>query len=191
MSVHRAEIGKAHVLKHRRVRQQRLFDVCFQVMVKFIQRAPRRVAVECITIGFFEFIVRRLGAQQSQMLAHRADVAVDGHAVVIQNDNERLAGRAGVVQPLVGKAAGKRAVTNEGKHGVVLMLQGSRPRHAKRDRDGVGSMSRNKSVMLALARLRKARKPAVLTQRIETLFPSGQDLMRVALVSHVKHQPVA
>ena len=188
MSVHRAEIGKAHVLKHRRVRQQRLFDACFQVMVKFIQRAPRRVAVECITIGFFEFIVRRLGAQQSQMLAHRADVAVDGHAVVIQNDNERL---AGVVQPLVGKAAGKRAVTNEGKHGVVLMLQGSRPRHAERDRDGVGSMSRNKSVMLALVRLRKARKPAVLTQRIETLFPSGQDLMRVALVSHVKHQPVA
>ena len=71
------------------------------------------------------------------------------------------------------------------------MLQGSRPRHAKRDRDGVGSMSRNKSVMLALARLRKARKPAILTQRIETLFPSGQNLMRVALVSHVKHQPVA
>ena len=103
----------------------------------------------------------------------------------------RLAGRAGVVQPLVGKAAGKRAIADEGKHGVVLMLQGSRPRHAKRDRDGVGSMSRNKSVMLALARLRKARKPAVLTQRIETLFPSGQNLMRVALVSHVKHQPVA
>ena len=96
-----------------------------------------------------------------------------------------------LAEALGGVVGASRAVTDEGKHRVVLMLQGSRPRHAERDRDGVGSMSRNKSVMLALVRLRKARKPAILTQRIETLFPSGQDLMRVALVSHVKHQPVA
>ena len=44
------------------------------------------------------------------MLAHRADIAVDRHAVVVQNHDERLAARARVVKSLVGKAAGERAV---------------------------------------------------------------------------------
>ena len=41
------------------------------------------------------------------MLAHRADVAVDGHTVVVEDNDQRLAGGAGVVEPLIGKAAGE------------------------------------------------------------------------------------
>ncbi len=54
------------------------------------------------------------------MLAHRADVAVDGHTVVVEDNDQRLAGRAGVVESLIGKAAGERAVADEGKHAVIL-----------------------------------------------------------------------
>ena len=163
--VHRAEVGKAHVLEHRRIRQQRLFDIRFQMMVKIIHCAADRVAVEQITIGFFEFIVRRLRAQKSQMLAHRADIAVDRHAVVVQNHDERLAGRTRIVESLIGKAAGERAVADQRQYGIILMLQRPRPRHAERDGDGVGGMSRDKGVMPALARLGKAREAAVLAQR--------------------------
>ena len=120
--VHRAEIGKAHVLEHRRIRQQRLFDIRFQMMVKIIHRAADRIAVEQVAIGFFEFIVRRLRAQKPQMLAHRADIAVDRHAVVVQNHDERLAARTRVVKPLVGKTAGERAVADQRQYGIILML---------------------------------------------------------------------
>ena len=135
--VHGAEVGKAHVLKHRRVRQQRLFDICFKVVVEIIDRAAEGVAVKHVAIGLFEFVIGGLRAQQAQMLAHRADVAVDGHAVVVQDDDQRLTARARIVQPLVGKAAGKRAVADEREHGIILMLQSPRPRHAERDRHGV------------------------------------------------------
>ena len=91
-------------------------------MVKIIHRAADRIAVEQVAIGFFEFIVRRLRAQKSQMLAHRADIAVDRHAVVVQNHNERLAARARVVKSLVGKTAGERAVADQRQYGIILML---------------------------------------------------------------------
>ena len=55
------------------------------------------------------------------MLAHRADVAVDGHTVVVEDHDQRLAGGAGVVEPLVSKTAGERAVADEGKHAVILV----------------------------------------------------------------------
>ena len=125
------------------------------------------------------------------MLAHRADIAVDRHAVVVQNHDERLAARARVVKSLVGKTAGERAVADQRQYGIILMLQRPRPRHAERDGDGVGGMSRDKGVMPALARLGKAREAAVLAQRRKLLAPAGQNFMGVALMPHVEHQPVS
>ena len=125
------------------------------------------------------------------MLAHRADIAVDRHAVVVQDHDERLTGRTRVVESLVGKAAGERAVADQRQHGIVPMLQRPRPRHAERDRDGVGGMSRDESVMPALARLGKAREPAVLAQGRKLLAPASQNFMGVALMPHVEHQPVS
>ena len=106
-------------------------------MVEIIHRAADGIAVEHIAVGLFEFIIGGLRAQQAQMLAHRADVAVNGHPVVVQDDDQRLAARARVVQPLVGKAAGERAVADEREHRVILMLQGPCPRHTERNGHGV------------------------------------------------------
>ena len=125
------------------------------------------------------------------MLAHRADIAVDRHAVVVQNHDERLAARTRIVESLIGEAAGERAVANQRQYGIILMLQRPRPRHAERDGDGVGGMSRDKGVMPALARLGKAREAAVLAQRQKLLAPAGQNFMGVALMPHVEHQPVS
>ena len=191
MPVHRAEIGKAHILEHRRIRQQRLFKIRLQVVVKIVHRAADRVAVKHITVGLFEFVITGLRAQQAQMLAHRADVAVNRHPVVVQDDDERLAARARVVQPLVGKAAGERAVADEREHGIVPVQKRARLGHAERHGDGVGRMARNERVMLALVWLREAGESLILPQRREPLPPTGQNFMRVALMPHVEHQPVA
>ena len=93
--------------------------------------------------------------------------------------------------PLAPEAAGERAVADQRQYGIILMLQRPRPRHAERDGDGVGGMSRDKGVMPALARLGKAREAAVLAQRRKLLAPAGQNFMGVALMPHVEHQPVS
>ena len=52
-------------------------------------------------------------------------------------------------------------------------------------------MSGDKGVVHAFARLGKAGDAAKLTQRGKLLPPPGEDLVTIALVSHVEHQPVA
>ena len=51
-------------------------------------------------------------------------------------------------------------------------------------------MSRDKGVVPALIGFREAREAAVLTQGIEAVSPPGDDLVGIALVSHVKDDPV-
>ena len=132
MPVHRTEVSKPHVLKHCGIRQQRLFQVCLEMMVEIVYRTPQRAALEYIAVGFFKFIIGGLCTQKAKVLAHRADVAADRHPVVVQDDDQRLAGGACVVQPLVGKPAGKRPIADQRKHGIVFVQQRARPRHAER-----------------------------------------------------------
>ena len=70
------------------------------------------------------------------MLGDTADIRSNGHAVVVQNDDQRLIALPGVVQALIGHAAGHRAVAQQGNHAVILLLQRPCARHAQRRRDG-------------------------------------------------------
>ena len=70
------------------------------------------------------------------------------------------------------------------------MAQRARPRHTERDGHGIGRVPGDKRVVPALIRLRKARKPAELAQRLEERLPPGEGLMYIALVAHVEDQPI-
>ena len=41
-------------------------------------------------------------------------IRVDGHAVVVQNHDQRLTGGSGIVEPLIRESAGECAVSNQG-----------------------------------------------------------------------------
>ena len=47
-----------------------------------------------------------------------------------------------------------------------------------------------KSVVLALRALEKSGEPIFLAQRFEPVGPAGEKLVRVALVSHIPHEPI-
>ena len=119
-----------------------------------------------------------------------ADVRRDGHAVVVENHDQRLPARARVVKSLVGKPACKRAVSDEGDNTVVLLFQRPCPRHAERDRNGVGCMPGDKSVCDALRRVRKAGHTAELTQPVKAFCASGEQLVNIALMTDIKDKPV-
>ena len=124
------------------------------------------------------------------MRGHRADVAADGHAVVVENDDHRFPGRTRVIQSLVGKTAGKRTVPDERENGIILVQQRSRLRHTERHGDGVGGMSGNKRVMHALVRLGKARNAAVTAERGKPVLSPRQDLMHITLMPDVKNKAI-
>ena len=189
--VHRAEVGEAHVLEHRGVGQHGLFESCFERVIEAVERTSDRRAAQCVVVRLLEGEVFRLCAQAREMLAHRADVAVDGHTVVVEDNDQRLAGGAGVVESLIGKAAGERAVADEGKHAVILVQHRAGARHAERHGDGVGGVTGDEGVVYALAGLGKARDAAELPQRRKAVRAAGEYFMDVALMPHVKNEAVA
>ena len=82
-------------------------------------------------IGLFDAVIARPRADERKMLGNAADVRRDGHAVVVQNNDELLAALPGIVHGLIGQAAGHCAVPHQGHDVIVLMLQRAGTRHAE------------------------------------------------------------
>jgi hypothetical protein len=74
------------------------------------------------------------------------------------------------------------AVTPEGKTDVLKYTQS--------DGNGVGGVTRDKSVILRFPGLGEAGKPPVLPEGGKPIPSSRQDLMNIALVTDVKNQPI-
>ena len=124
------------------------------------------------------------------MPGHAAHVPADGHFIVVEDNDHRLAAHRGVVQPLVGHAAGAGTVADQSDHIVVLMQERPRPRHTQSDGNGAGSMSRHEGVRIALRGLGETGQAAVLPQMRKIRLASGQQLMHIRLMPNIKNQAV-
>ena len=107
------------------------------------------------------------------MAAKPAHIRPDGHAVVIQNDDHRLAGGTGIIKPFKAEAAGHGSVADKRQNIVVLPQQRSGVRHAQSHRHGIGGVARHKGIVHAFIRLRKAGKTAQLPQSVKKRLPAG------------------
>ena len=186
MPVHRPDIIKAHIIKDI-IGQNGLLHVFFEMVQNIIKRfdAPDRIA-----IGLLEAEIRRRNTLLGEQRRNTADIFMDGHAVVIQNNHKRLPALSGVRQSFICKTARQSTVTDQGNDIVVLFADGTRSRHAQCRRNRSRSMSRSKGIMNALSGLREARHSAILTQRREIIFPSGQKLMDIALMPDVEQKAI-
>ena len=164
VAVHRAEIGKSHLLEQRR-RQQEALDARLGARDRLRQRPSARNTRELFLDTHFRTQITRTDAQARQMTAQAADILRDRHIVVVQNDEQRLARRAGIRKRLIRHAAGQRAVADDRDNVVFLVSERARVRHAERDRNRVRGVARDARVGNALLRLHEARKAAVLPQR--------------------------
>ena len=189
MAVDRSGAQDAQLLEDHRARNDellhRLLDVAAQVHERLaggsdvLQPLLQRVA---------SLAVLRGGADGAQMLDQRADVARDGHLVVVEDDDHRGLRLTDAVERLERHAAGQGGVSDERDHLLVAARKVARHGNAVRDGQGVGGMPRGMHVAGALAGLREARDTAVLAQRAEPLEPSRDQLVGVGLVAHVEHE---
>ena len=115
----------------------------------------------------------------------------DRHVVVVEDDDQALVARAGVVHRLVGHAGAHGAVADDADDVVRAALEIARHGHAEAGRDRGRGMRRAERVVLALGALGEAGESAALAQRADAVAPPGQDLVRIGLMADVPDEPVA
>ena len=126
-----------------------------------------------------------------QVLAQAAHAMVDGHIIVVQDNQQVVRVDGGVVQPLEGQASRHRPVADDRDHVAIrLFPQGGGHGHTHRRGDGVGGVPGDERVVLALGRVGEPADAPQLPQGMEYLFPPRQDLVAIVLVPHVPHDAV-
>ncbi len=92
---------------------------------------------------------------------------------------------AGVVQPLVREPRRQRAVAQDSDDLEFLVANVASDGDAECRGDRRSRVTCAEHVILALGPLQKAGQPALLPQRVEAVVASGENLVRVALVTYV------
>ena len=124
------------------------------------------------------------------MPGHTAHIGVNGHGIIIQNNDHRLFAHSRIVQAFVGHAAGGSTVAQHGNYLMILIQEGSCPGHTQRNGHRAGCMTGNECIGITFHRLRETGHTAKLTQMVKIRLASGQDLMDIRLVTHIKYQAV-
>src|SRR5690348_11749533 len=96
-----------------------------------------------------------------------------------------------MVQRLVGHAAGDGPVADHRDDLAVIAAPLQRDRHAKRCRNGRGCVADAKGVVFAFGAAQERRESAACLDRGDAIASPGEDLVRIALMADVPHDPVA
>ena len=190
VTVRRPQIGKAHVFKNGGGQEKPLHLVLDSAADRIDGLAAGQ-SLHDLAVSPFCVQIIVAGAQPGQVAGQAAHISADGHFVVIDDDDHGLPADSGVVQALIGHAAGESAVTDQGNHIVILMLQCPGPGHTQGDGHGAGGVARHKGIRSAFRRLGEAGNAAVLPQTRKIRPAARQQLMHVRLVTNVKHQAVS
>ena len=139
-------------------------------------------------------------AQARQIGAHGSHIALDGHGVVVEHHEQRAAEVAGMIEGLVGHAAGEGAVTDDCHDASGAALRGRRrilfsgrrrgltpPRlhDTQRRADGGAAVTCAVGVEGALAAAGEPGEAAVSADGVEGVQSAREQLVRVGLVTHV------
>ena len=189
MTVCRSQVGKAHVFKNGR-RQQQALELVFYPAAEAVDGVAAGQTLHDAPVGPLGIQIIVAGAQAGQVAGQAAHIFSDGHGIVVDDDHHGLAADGGIVQALIGHAAGQSAIADHGDHIVIFMQPGPRPGHAQGDGNGTGSVSCHKGIRPALLRLGETGNAAVLPQTRKIRPAAGQQLMHIRLVTHIKHQAV-
>jgi len=130
--------------------------------------------------------VAAFGADNGKITRHCADVPADGHFIIVENDGKIAAVASGVVESLIRKAAGKRAVADDGNHTAVsVACQFVCTGKPQRGDNGGTAVAGAENIHRAFVPAWKTGKPVFLPQRRKKFLPSGKQLVCIALMANV------
>ncbi len=129
--------------------------------------------------------------QPRERVAQAPDRRRDRHVVVVEDDDQPVAGRGGIVHRLVGHAGRQRAVADDRDCPARLFAKLVGDGETQRGRDRGRAVGRAERIVLALHPPGETAQARALAKGADALAPSGQDLVRIGLVPDVPDQFVA
>ena len=135
-------------------------------------------------------VVSLVCIEVQQVLFHASHGSVDGHVIVVEDDQQVIGLAGDIVQSFKCKTAAHRSVADDGHDMPVLLRQLGRNGHPQSGRNGVGGMAAGESVVNALDRRRERHQSVQLAVVAEAVPPSCQDLMAVGLMADIPYEAV-
>ena len=126
-------------------------------------------AAEEILDVFLRAVILRSDPDARQIFAHGADVAINAHAVVVQNDDQIFPKVARMVQRLESLSARHRAVADDRHDMIAASLNIAGNRHTEGRRDRSAGMADAERVVLRFRPGGKARNALPLAKLAESL----------------------
>ena len=186
MSVDRPDIIKAQLFKER-ARYHHAFDVLFGFLQQIFDR---RQAGEDFFTALAQRGVELAGKQLCQMVIEGADVFGDGHLVVIEDHQHVGFDIPAVVHRLKSHPGGDRTVTDHADSFTVTSFAGSGNRHPDTGTDRGGGVTDTQDIIFTLFAPREGMQPVFMTDGVNTVTASGQDLVRISLVADIPDQVI-
>ena len=117
---------------------------------------------------------------------------VDGHIVVVENDEQVVGVGRGIIQSLEGQSARDGGVADDGNHFALFLFvfELCGDGHAQSGRYGVGGVSGDEGVVFALGRVGESAQSVQFANGVELFAATGENLVSVGLVPHVPHDAV-
>ena len=132
------------------------------------------------------------GKDSGEVISQGADGGGDGHFVVVEDDEQvGVVGGAGVVEGFKSHSAGHGAVADDGGDFAVFALEFCGLGHSKGGGDGGAGVAGAKAVAGAFGAGEEAGDSPPLADGLELVAPSGEDFVRVGLVSDIPDDSVA
>ena len=190
MAVNGAEVWDIEAFEHLAGRQDHS-DTLFNPFDRLVNRlADDRHVLKDIMSGPAQVLVCLAQPDFGEVFCHRALCRVDGHRVVIEHDKQLPLDETKIVERLEGNAVNDTGIADEGDDFTVFLLLGLPQRHTDCGCYGGASVAYDELVIDAFGGVGKAAYAVCLAEEPETVFPAGNDFMRVALVADVPEELV-
>ena len=120
-----------------------------------------------------------------EVFRQRADVGGNRHFVVVEDNQQVHVHIARAVQDFKRLTRRHRTVADNGDTAAVAAQEFVCRRHAQRRADGGRGMTHAESVVFGFAALGETRQAAVAAHDVHLVFATGEDFVRIALMTDV------
>ena len=191
VTIYRTGIGEAEFLEEGLMVDELLHRI-LDALTELHQIATLRQLLDEVGQIVFGAVVVGIGAETIEMSADSANVRRDAHLVVVQYHDQWCIDIAGVVQCLIGHAAGEGTIADDSDRVAAfrLRLELLGDTHSESRRDTGAGVTGTEGIVLALIAAEKAAHSTFLAEDTEAIYPARQHLVGVGLVSYVPNQLV-
>ena len=190
MPVDRTDVDEAERLENAARRYRRfhaVLDAVCGTQNAIADRGDRDALDERLEV-FLRLTIARSQSQLREIFAERADIFVDRHLVVVENDDEIFFELPRVIESFESLAAGQCAVANHGNYVDRIGREFGGNQQSERGGDRSRRMPDTECVVFRLGAFREAADAAERSECMKLIASIGEDFMRVGLMPDIPNQ---